>query len=108
MAIGVAFGSTIYHIEGARAMSAFILALGIGIQNFPEGSAISLPLRREGFSRIKAFIFGSLSGIVEILAWCAAKGLYTIALDCLRLHRHNRLRFYAGRRQYRAVCNTGG
>ena len=68
MAIGVAFGSTIYHIEGARAMSAFILALGIGIQNFPEGSAISLPLRREGFSRIKAFIFGSLSGIVEILA----------------------------------------
>lgn len=44
---------------------AFALALGIGLQNFPEGAAISLPLRREGMSRTKAFVMGSLSGIVE-------------------------------------------
>ncbi len=44
---------------------ALALALGIGLQNFPEGAAISLPLRREGMSRAKAFVAGSLSGIVE-------------------------------------------
>ena len=68
MAIGVAFASTMYNIEGATIEAAIILALGIGIQNFPEGSAVSLPLRREGLSRFKSFIFGSLSGIVEIIA----------------------------------------
>ena len=44
---------------------AVALAIGIGLQNFPEGAAVSLPLRREGFSRGKAFLAGSLSGIVE-------------------------------------------
>ena len=42
-----------------------MLALGIGLQNFPEGSAVSVPLRREGFSRYKSFMYGQLSGIVE-------------------------------------------
>ena len=65
MAIGVAFGSIFYGIEGATLSAAIMLAIGIGIQNFPEGSAVSLPLRREGLSRAKAFTFGSLSGIVE-------------------------------------------
>ena len=65
MAIGVAFGSIFYGIEGATLTTALMLALGIGIQNFPEGSAVSLPLRREGLSRKKAFLLGSLSGIVE-------------------------------------------
>lgn len=65
MAIGVAFGSVAYGIEGATVMAAVMLAVGIGIQNFPEGSAVSLPLRREGMSRSKAFLFGNLSGIVE-------------------------------------------
>ena len=41
------------------------LALGIGIQNFPEGAAISLPLRQEGRSRRRAFVGGMLSGVVE-------------------------------------------
>lgn len=68
MAIGVAFASTIYNIEGATIEAAIVLALGIGIQNFPEGSAVSLPLRREGMPRIKSFVFGSLSGLVEIFA----------------------------------------
>lgn len=68
MAVGIAFGSIAYGLEGATVISACILALGIGIQNFPEGSAISLPLRREGYSRLKSFILGSLSGIVEPIA----------------------------------------
>ena len=65
MAVGVAFGSVIYGISGATLISAWIIALGIGIQNFPEGTAVSIPLRREGLSRTKAFFFGQLSGIVE-------------------------------------------
>ena len=65
MAIGVAFGSVAYHLDGATLASAVMLAIGIGIQNFPEGSAVSLPLRREGMSTKKAFFFGALSGIVE-------------------------------------------
>lgn len=68
LVVGVAFGSLAYSLEGATMASAFTLALGIGLQNFPEGSAVSLPLRREGFSRKKAFFFGQLSGIVEPIA----------------------------------------
>ena len=44
------------------------MALGIGIQNFPEGTAVSVPLRREGMSRTKAFWYGQLSGMVEPIA----------------------------------------
>ena len=65
LAVGCAFGSTLYGLDGATLMSAWMLALGIGIQNFPEGTAVSVPLRREGFSRKKAFFYGQLSGIVE-------------------------------------------
>ena len=68
MAIGVAFGSIIYGLDGATTTTACVLALGIGIQNFPEGTAVSLPLLREGFSRKKAFFLGQLSGIVEPIA----------------------------------------
>ena len=65
MAIGVAFGSVAYNLDGATLAAAVMLAIGIGIQNFPEGSAVSLPLRREGMSTAGAFFFGVLSGIVE-------------------------------------------
>lgn len=65
MAIGVAFGSLAYGIEGATIGSALLFALGIGLQNFPEGTAVSVPLRRDGYSRKKAFFYGQLSGIVE-------------------------------------------
>ena len=68
LAVGVAFGSIIYNLNGATLESASLLALGIGLQNFPEGTAVSVPLRREGMSRIKSFIYGSLSGIVEPIA----------------------------------------
>ena len=68
LAVGVAFGSTMYGIDGASLMSAWTLAFGIGIQNFPEGTAVSVPLRREGYSRKKSFLIGQLSGIVEPIA----------------------------------------
>lgn len=65
LAIGVAFGSVTYGLHGATLLAAWILAIGIGIQNFPEGTAVSVPLRREGMSRRKAFFYGQLSGAVE-------------------------------------------
>lgn len=65
LAVGVAFGSLAYGLDGATLGAACMLALGIGLQNFPEGTAVSVPLRREGFSRKKAFFYGQLSGIVE-------------------------------------------
>jgi len=65
LVIGVAFGSVAYGLEGSSLLSACLLALGIGIQNFPEGTAVSVPLRREGLSRKKSFFLGGLSGIVE-------------------------------------------
>lgn len=68
LAIGVAFGSVLYGLEGATSASALLLALGIGIQNFPEGTAVSLPLKRDGYSSKKAFFIGQLSGIVEPIA----------------------------------------
>ena len=68
LAVGVAFGSVMYGLEGASILSAIALAIGIGIQNFPEGTAVSVPLRREGISRKKAFFLGQLSGIVEPIA----------------------------------------
>ena len=65
LAVGVAFGSIMYHVDGATLTNAIALAIGIGIQNFPEGIAVSMPLRREGLSRNKAFFYGQLSAIVE-------------------------------------------
>lgn len=66
-AIGVAFGS-ITSSNSSNIIAAWLLAIGIGIQNFPEGAAISLPLLNEGKSKIKSFIIGALSGIVEPIA----------------------------------------
>ncbi|MFR8035271.1 MAG: ZIP family metal transporter [Lachnospiraceae bacterium] len=66
MAVGLSYAlAAQHHAEPAALSAALALALGIGIQNFPEGAAISLPLRQEGFSRKKAFFYGSMSGIVE-------------------------------------------
>lgn len=68
LSIGVAFGSVFYGLPGATTLAAIGLALGIGLQNFPEGCAVSLPLRQAGMSRIKAFLIGALSGLVEPIA----------------------------------------
>lgn len=66
MAVGLSFARAAQHTADAGLYaSAFALALGIGIQNFPEGAAISLPLRQEGLSAKRAFVYGSLSGVVE-------------------------------------------
>ena len=66
MAVGLAFARAAQNEGGVLWLSAAgALALGIGIQNFPEGAAISLPLRQEGNSRSRAFLEGCLSGSVE-------------------------------------------
>ena len=65
MAIGVAFGGLASGTPGMTLIAAIMLAVGIGIQNFPEGAAVALPLRNEGFSRFKSFMYGQASGLVE-------------------------------------------
>lgn len=65
LAVGVAFGALAINPDMGVLVGAMVLAFGIGLQNFPEGAAVSIPLRREGFSRLKAFNYGQLSGIVE-------------------------------------------
>ena len=71
LAVGVLFGaaSTLTGVEQTQMIIAAItLAMGIGIQNFPEGFAVSMPLRRQGLSRFKSFWYGQLSAIVEPIA----------------------------------------
>ncbi len=68
LAVGVAFGALATNHTAATLSGALVLALGIGIQNLPEGAAVSVPLRREGYSRLKCFWYGQLSGLVEPVA----------------------------------------
>ena len=68
LAVGVAFGAVAAGIPEASLGAAIALAVGIGLQNFPEGTAVSMPLRREGLSRSKSFFFGQLSAVVEPVA----------------------------------------
>lgn len=71
LAVGVLFGaaSTLVGVEQTEMIVAAIsLAIGIGIQNFPEGFAVSMPLRRQGVSRLKSFWYGQLSAVVEPVA----------------------------------------
>ena len=68
MSIGVAFGGIAAGVPGMTVVGALMLAIGIGIQNFPEGAAVSLPLRSEGFSRNKSFLIGQASALVEPLS----------------------------------------
>ena len=68
LASGVAFGAVAAGFPSAILGAAIALAIGIGIQNFPEGLAVSVPLRREGMSRLKSFRYGQLSAIVEPIA----------------------------------------
>ncbi|MEX0723604.1 MAG: ZIP family metal transporter [Gracilimonas sp.] len=71
LAVGVAFGAIAADGSVATLSGAVALALGIGLQNFPEGTAVSVPLRREGMSRIKSFSIGQASGMVEPVAGVA-------------------------------------
>ena len=65
MAVGVTFAGALLGNSGITMAGAMVLAIGIAIQNFPEGAIISMPLRSEGTSKPKAFLYGTLSGIVE-------------------------------------------
>lgn len=68
LAVGVLFGGVAAGFDGASIGGAVALALGIGLQNFPEGFAVAMPLRRQGLSRYKSFMFGQASAIVEPIA----------------------------------------
>jgi ZIP family zinc transporter len=68
LAVGVAFGAVAAHLSSATLGGAIALGIGIGLQNFPEGAAVSLPLRREGMGRSKSFLLGQASGLVEPIA----------------------------------------
>ena len=65
MSVGVTFAGALIGDVGITMAGAFALAVGIAIQNFPEGAIISMPLRSEGVSRGRSFVYGALSGIVE-------------------------------------------
>ena len=65
MAVGVIFAGALIGNTGITVAGAVSLAIGIAIQNFPEGAIISMPLKSEGISKTRAFLYGTLSGIVE-------------------------------------------
>ncbi len=68
LAVGVLFGGVAAGFDGATIGGAVALAIGIGLQNFPEGFAVAMPMRRQGASRRKSFMYGQLSAIVEPIA----------------------------------------
>ena len=68
LAVGVAFGAVAADLPTASIGGAVALAIGIGLQNLPEGTAVAMPLRREGMSRRKSFFLGQASGLVEPIA----------------------------------------
>ena len=78
LSVGIAFGVALANLDGENVassmMGALMLAIGIGIQNIPEGAVVALPMKGEGGSSGKAFLFGALSGIVEPVA--AVFGLF--------------------------------
>ena len=78
MAVGVAFAGAMAQNTGITIAGAMALAIGIAIQNFPEGAIISMPLKSEGISKAKAFLYGTASGIVEPIG-----ALITILLTSL-------------------------
>ena len=68
MAVGVVYAGFLSGNSGITSAAALALALGIAIQNFPEGAIVSMPLRAEGMNKAKTFLFGVLSGVVEPIA----------------------------------------
>ena len=65
MAVGAVYAGWLYGDSGITLAGALALSLGIAIQNFPEGAIISMPLKAEGFSKSRSFLYGTLSGAVE-------------------------------------------
>ncbi|MBI5967061.1 MAG: ZIP family metal transporter [Deltaproteobacteria bacterium] len=83
LAVGVAFGAVAAGSPSATLPAAIALAIGIGIQNFPEGIAVSIPLRREGMSPWKSFWYGQSSAIVEPVAAVIGAGIVIAAQPIL-------------------------
>lgn len=83
LAVGVAFGAAASGMGDAELGRALALTLGIGLQNFPEGAAIALPLRREGWSAVKSCSYAALSGVVEPIA--AVVGAMLVGMTQLML-----------------------
>ncbi len=75
MAVGLSFALAVQDPLNYSMVAAIALAIGIGVQNFPEGAAVSLPLYQDGIRKRKAFLYGSLSGVVEPIG-----GLLTVFL----------------------------
>ena len=83
LAVGVAFGAVAFGLPSATLSGAITLALGIGLQNLPEGLAVSMPLRREGLSRLRSFWYGQLSGNVEPVAGVIGAAAVLVAQPAL-------------------------
>jgi len=83
LAVGVGFGAVAYGLPSASLAGAIALAIGIGIQNFPEGAVVSIPLRREGLSAWKSFFWGQFSGMIEPVAGVLGAALVIIAQPVL-------------------------
>lgn len=83
LAVGVAFGAAAAGFSAATLAGAVSLAIGIGLQNFPEGAAVSMPLRREGMSPLKSFWYGQLSAVVEPIAGVIGAAAVIIAQPML-------------------------
>jgi len=83
LAIGVAFGAAAESLSGSTVASAVALAIGVGIQNFPEGMAVSMPLRGDGMSRARSWWYGQLSAVVEPVAGVIGAAAVLIAQPIL-------------------------
>ena len=83
LAVGVAFGALHGAPDAETLTAAFGVALGIGIQNYPEGAAVSLPLLRDGMSRRRSFLLGQATALVEPLSALAGAALVTMVRTAL-------------------------
>ena len=83
MAVGVAFAGFLAGNAGITLVEAMLLSIGIAIQNIPEGAIISMPLKMEGMSKKKAFLYGMLSGVVEPIAALLTMLLINIVVPIL-------------------------
>lgn len=83
LAVGVAFGAAADGVGSATTAAAVALAIGIGLQNFPEGVAVAMPLRGEGLPRWKCFWYGQLSAVVEPVAAALGAALVSVARPLL-------------------------
>ena len=83
MAVGVGFAGFLSGNAGIDLLEAMLLAIGIGIQNIPEGAIISMPLKMQGENKVKSFIYGVLSGVVEPIAAFITIALINIIVPLL-------------------------